>query len=210
MPIFALNNVPHSLIGEVGSSSNIPSFNSSSGLGRCCSFCSKLSARICFCNSFCWPTIAGAAVESGRMFPTNSFNVSELLCGPRAEKTLEVHWVIESHVQSVPPSPDASPTPSSNCPWLVGAPVLAASIVSLCLLVSFPNPNIPSSLTGCGCGCVYGAAFVSRRMFLFLRSCASGRICRCFSRDSWRSMGERGVSSKEGGVFSSVMVKVDV
>ena len=68
----------HSFVGDVGSSSNIPSFNSSSGLGRCCSFCSRLSARICFCNSFCWPCIAGAALESGRMFPKPLGIVSQL------------------------------------------------------------------------------------------------------------------------------------
>ena len=41
--------------GDVGSSSRIPSFINSAGLGRCISFCSKLSARICFSNSLCCP-----------------------------------------------------------------------------------------------------------------------------------------------------------
>lgn len=41
----------------------------------------------------------------------------------------------------------------------------------------------------------YGAAFVSRRILRFLRSCASGRRCRCFSKEFRRSMGEMGVSS---------------
>ena len=62
---------------------------------------------------------------------------------------------------------------------------------------------------GGGGGCTYGAAFVSRRILRFLRSWASGRICRCFSRDSCRSIGERGVSStttEEELVFGSVMV----
>lgn len=74
----ALRQPLHSFVGEVGSSSNIPSFISSSGLGRCCSFCSKLSARMCFCSSFCWPSMAGAAVESGRIFPVRIRDVSHL------------------------------------------------------------------------------------------------------------------------------------
>lgn len=47
----------------------------------------------------------------------------------------------------------------------------------------------------------YGAALVSIRMFLFLRSWGSGRCCRCFSRELRRStgeMGEMGLSSMEG------------
>jgi hypothetical protein len=41
----------------------------------------------------------------------------------------------------------------------------------------------------------YGATFVWRRILRFLRSCASGRRCRCFSREFRRSMGEMGLSS---------------
>lgn len=41
----------------------------------------------------------------------------------------------------------------------------------------------------------YGAALVSRRMLRFLRSFASGRCWRCFSREFLRSMGEMGLSS---------------
>ena len=49
----------------------MPSLINSSGFGRCSNFCSKLSARICFSSSFCCPCIAGAAVESGSMFPVS-------------------------------------------------------------------------------------------------------------------------------------------
>lgn len=55
----------------VGSSSapRIPSLTSSSGFGLCWIFCSKLSARMCFSNRLCCPCNAGAAVESGKIFP---------------------------------------------------------------------------------------------------------------------------------------------
>lgn len=55
----------------------------------------------------------------------------------------------------------------------------------------------------------YGAALVSRRMFLFFRSCGSGRVWRCFSRESRRSRGEMGAASILGGWEGSAMV-VDV
>ena len=48
---------------------------------------------------------------------------------------------------------------------------------------------------------------MSFKMFLSLRSFTSGRICRCFSRDCWRSMGEMGVSSMFSlGAVVSAMV----
>lgn len=50
-------------------SSKMPSLIRSSGLGRACSFCSRLSLRMCFCSSLAWPCSAGAAAESGRMLP---------------------------------------------------------------------------------------------------------------------------------------------
>lgn len=50
-------------------------------------------------------------------------------------------------------------------------------------------------------GETYGAALVFSKMCLFLRSCGSGRCCKCFSRELRRStgeMGEMGLSSMEG------------
>ena len=131
----------HSFTGEVGSSSNIPSFISSAGLGRCCSFCSRLSARMCFSNSFRWPSMAGAALESGRMFPKKSRRVSPFwgpfaIDRPTTGEGEKFFGIYLSYAQSAPPSPDASPTLSSSCRWLVGAPVPAAWIVSPC----FPHP----------------------------------------------------------------------
>lgn len=81
MPFFpypSLRKPLHAFAGAVGSSSNIPSFISSCALGRCCNFCSKLSARICFCNSLCCPCIEGAALESGRIFPNEPQDISHL------------------------------------------------------------------------------------------------------------------------------------
>lgn len=51
----------------------------------------------------------------------------------------------------------------------------------------------------------YGAVVVSSKMCLFLRSCASGRCCRCFSKLLRRSLlrtGEMGVSSTTTALFS--------
>lgn len=141
------------------------------------------------------------------MFPTNRIHPSVTCPIDRGGWHIpNDNWAIVSYVQSNPPSPDASPIPSLSYRSLVGAPILAARIVSHC----FPHQFTPDEDVGSwGRGvCVYGAAFVSRKMFLFLRSWASGRICRCFSRDSWRSMGDRGVSSTVGAVVSSVMFTV--
>lgn len=129
----------HSFVGDVGSSSSIPSFISSPGFGRCCSFCSKLSARICFCSSLCWPCKAGAAVESGRMLPNKS---------PQCQSLGRYFWVgggdsigqasrkyscgAYPYVQSAPPSPAASPALSSSYRWPVGARVPTGWTVSLC------------------------------------------------------------------------------
>lgn len=52
----------------------------------------------------------------------------------------------------------------------------------------------------------YGAALVSSKIFLFFRSCASGRSWRCFSSELRRSMGERGLSSTLGVLDSSAMI----
>ena len=71
----------------------------------------------------------------------------------------------ESYVQSTLPSPGASPVPSSSCRSLVGAQVLVGRIVSRWSFVSSLDPNM--WVRG---EFAYGAAFVSRRMFLFLRS----------------------------------------
>ena len=51
----------------------------------------------------------------------------------------------------------------------------------------------------------YGAALVSKRMFLFFRSCGSGRCCRCFSSESRRPRGEMGVESTLGAWDWSAM-----
>ncbi len=72
---------------------------------------------------------------------------------------------VESYVQSTLPSPDASPVPSSSCRSLVDAQVLVGRIVSRWSFVSWLDPNM--WVRG---EFAYGAAFVSRRMFLFLRS----------------------------------------
>lgn len=53
--------------------------------------------------------------------------------------------------------------------------------------------------------CAYGAALVSSRICLSLRSCGSGRFWRCFSRELRRSRGEMGevsTVSEEVSVFS--------
>jgi hypothetical protein len=65
------------LSGLVGSSIKIPSLINSSGFGRCEIFSFRLSARMCFSSSRCWPWIAGAAVESGRMLPVEGTLVSK-------------------------------------------------------------------------------------------------------------------------------------
>ena len=54
--------------------SKMPSLISSSGLGRCAIFSFRLSARICFSNSFWFAWIDGEAVEFGRMFPGRPAN----------------------------------------------------------------------------------------------------------------------------------------
>jgi hypothetical protein len=63
----------------------------------------------------------------------------------------------------------------------------------------------------------YGAVVVSKRICRFLRSCGSGRCCRCFSRLLRRSRertGEMGVSStitsvdSFAGMFLVVMFSV--
>lgn len=47
----------------------------------------------------------------------------------------------------------------------------------------------------------YGATFVSNRICLSLRSCTSGRLWRCFSKELRRSGdAERGVSSMAAAV----------
>ncbi len=58
----------YSLTG-FSSASRIPSLTNCSGLGLCCIFCSRLSARMCFSRLRWLACRAGAAVESGRMFP---------------------------------------------------------------------------------------------------------------------------------------------
>lgn len=60
---------PHSPPAATSPSFSIPSRTKSAGFGRFEIFCSRLSARMCFCNSRCWPWMAGAAVEPGRMLP---------------------------------------------------------------------------------------------------------------------------------------------
>ena len=79
--------------------------------------------------------MAGAAVESGRMFPEKEAETSVTgmfaLDGPAG-----IEKVVGSYVQSAPPSPDASPIPSASCRWLVGAQVLIGRIVSHCFPVS--------------------------------------------------------------------------
>lgn len=60
----------------------------------------------------------------------------------------------------------------------------------------------------------YGAALVSSRMCLSLRSCGSGRFWRCFSRELRRSRGEMGevsIGGFSGGgelFFSAIMTGV--
>lgn len=59
----------HSSLSGFSSTSRMPFLINSSGAGLPCKFFSKLSARMCRSSSFWWPWIAGAAFESGRMFP---------------------------------------------------------------------------------------------------------------------------------------------
>ena len=133
-PYPSLRKPLHAFAGAVGSSSNIPSFISSCGLGRCCNFCSRLSARICFCNSLCCPCIEGAALESGRIFPNEHQDISHLM--PFTSEISVLNEKPHTYVQSTPPSPAASPILSSNYRSLAGAPVPTARIVSPCFLHS--------------------------------------------------------------------------
>lgn len=56
------------------------------------------------------------------------------------------------------------------------------------------------------CHRTHGAAVVSSRICLFLRSCASGRCCKCFSRELRRSIGEMGAVSTAGVAWSAIVV----
>ena len=53
-------------------------------------------------------------------------------------------------------------------------------------------------------GRTHGAALVSSRMFLFLRSRSSGRVCRCFSSELRRSSGLMGEASIVGATSLSL------
>lgn len=57
-------------------------------------------------------------------------------------------------------------------------------------------------------GRAYGAAVVLSRMLRFFKSCGSGRVCRCFSRESRRWTGEMGVSSTGTGFSFSAILKI--
>ena len=54
--------------------------------------------------------------------------------------------------------------------------------------------------------CAYGAALVSSRIFLFFKSCGSGRCWRCFSSESRRSRLEVGAESILGAWDGSAMI----
>lgn len=69
--------------------------------------------------------------------------------------------------------------------------------------------SVARCLSSSSClACRAGAVFVSSRMWRFLRSCSSGRVCKCFSRLLRRSaveMGEMSTpSEREGEVMEGV------
>jgi len=77
----------------------------------------------------------------------------------------------------------------------------------------FPKPFFKLSVARClsssSClACRAGAVFVSSRMWRFLRSCSSGRVCKCFSRLLRRSVVEIGEmstpSERDGEVMEGV------
>jgi hypothetical protein len=138
------------------SASSIPSFTSSSGLGLCCIFCSSESARMRFSRDLWLACRAGAAVESGRMFPV----LPSVLSRENAIKAANAQLVL----RDLASSPDAF----SNCLYAAGVRALAVLLGGTCWV------RVIQRDAGWFWG-AYGAALVSRRMCRFLRSCGSGR-----------------------------------
>ena len=56
----------------------------------------------------------------------------------------------------------------------------------------------------------HGAAFVSSKIFRSFKSFGSGRVWRCFSKESRRSMGEIGEMSTEGLDIVSAIIEYSV
>lgn len=146
--------------------------------------------RMCLSSDFCFSCRAGAAVLSGRMLPVDKWRLVHV----PAERILEM-----SYAEQAPRDPTASRGPSSSCPLLGPARVPGllpgGSLVDLAHKFVKEEPMI-----------AYGAALVSSRMCLSFRSCGSGRVWRCFSRESRRSRVEMGVvSTGLGWVFSAMI-----
>ena len=75
----------------------------------------------------------------------------------------------------------------------------------------FPSPFFKLSVARClssssALACRDGAALVSSKMWRFLRSCSSGRVCTCYSRLLRRSAGEIGEMSMPA--FSEEVLRV--
>lgn len=116
-----------SVVGLVGSSTKIPSLINSSGFGRCEIFSFRLSARMCFSNSRCWPWMLGAAVESGRMLPAQNQH-----CQCTFSKSEDAGMGI-TYAQLTPLAVVAFPNLSSTRLLRDGVRVLARRLVESCV-----------------------------------------------------------------------------
>lgn len=174
----------------------MPFLTNSSTLGRDWIPFSRLFARICFSNSRWLACSAGAAVESGRMFPVGKHQTSVLTCRWGKRRTLYELLLIRSVSETLLEiirralalefllrrletsntfvTPSAFLVPNTmrymqlSSAWLPSNEQRATCIVR-CALSGTKVYATPG-------GCAYGAALVSSRMCLFFRSWASGRV----------------------------------
>lgn len=82
------------------------------------------------------------------------------------------------------PSQVASPGSSSDCPKPAGGQVPGECFGGTCTAVSLSNLGFSCTRR---LGEIYGATLVSSRIWRSFRSCISGRVWRCFSRELQRS-----------------------
>ena len=99
---FVIREQYYSLRG-FSSASRMPSLTKSSGFGRCCSLCSRLSARMCFSRAFWFACNAGAVDVGARILPVKCVRtyLGHVICGPYARQA--------------PHGPGASRGPFSGC-----------------------------------------------------------------------------------------------